>query len=79
MGTEIIDAQTGETAKYSVEDAPKWIDRIQPQSFVINQINDWGWYTNGFINTLFAKKELFKQHMGQIICTLTVIGISIQG
>ena len=57
-GVVVVDAQTGETAKYSVEDAPKWIDRIQPQSFVINQINDWGWYTNGFINTLFAKKGI---------------------
>ena len=63
-GVVVVDAQTGETAKYSVEDAPKWIDRIQPQSFVINQINDWGWYTNGFINTLFAKKGIIQTTHG---------------
>lgn len=63
-GVVVVDAQTGETTKYSVEDAPKWIDRIQPQSFVINQINDWGWYTNGFINTLFAKKGIIQTTRG---------------
>ncbi len=59
-GVVVVDAQTGETHKYSTEEAPTWIDRIQPQSFVINQINDWGWYTNGFFNTLFAKKGIIQ-------------------
>ena len=63
-GVVVVDAQTGETNKYSVEDAPKWIDRIQPQSFVINQINDWGWYKNGFMNTLFAKKDIIQTTPG---------------
>ena len=63
-GVVVVDAQTGEINKYSVEDAPKWIDRIQPQSFVINQINDWGWYKNGFMNTLFAKKDIIQTTPG---------------
>ncbi|MDE5976893.1 MAG: hypothetical protein K2G70_00280 [Turicibacter sp.] len=63
-GVVVVNAQTGETMKYSVEDAPSWIDRIQPQSFVISQINDWGWYTNGFWNTLFAKKEIIQTTPG---------------
>ena len=63
-GVVVVDAQTGETNKYSVEDAPKWSDRIQPQSFVINQINDWGWYKNGFMNTLFAKKDIIQTTPG---------------
>ena len=63
-GVVVVDAQTGETNKYSVEDAPKWIDRIYPQSFVIEQINDWGWYTNGFFNTLFAKKGIIQTTPG---------------
>lgn len=63
-GVVVVDAQTGETHKYSTEEAPTWIDRIQPQSFVINQINDWGWYTNGFFNTLFAKKGIIQATQG---------------
>ena len=63
-GVVTVDAETGETNKYSVEDAPKWIDRIQPQSFVLNQINDYGWYVNGFFNTLFAKKKIIQPTPG---------------
>lgn len=63
-GVVVVDAQTGETHKYSTDEAPAWIDRIQPQSFVINQINDWGWYTNGFFNTLFAKKGIIQATQG---------------
>ena len=63
-GVVVVDAQTGETTNYSLEDAPSWIDRIQPQSFVVDQINDWGWYVNGFFNTLFAKKEIIQTTEG---------------
>ena len=63
-GVVVVDAQTGETKKYSVDQAPEWIDRIQPQAFVLNQINDWGWYKRGFFNTLFARKEIIQTTPG---------------
>lgn len=63
-GVVVVDAQTGETKKYSVDEAPEWIDRIQPQAFVLNQINDWGWYKRGFFNTLFARKEIIQTTPG---------------
>lgn len=63
-GVVVVDAQTGETKKYSVDEAPEWIDRIQPQAFVLNQINDWGWYKKGFFNTLFARKEIIQTTPG---------------
>ncbi|MGL4338267.1 MAG: hypothetical protein ACRCST_15390 [Turicibacter sp.] len=63
-GVVTVDAQTGETHKYATADAPVWIDRVQPASFVINQINDWGWYVNGFMNTLFAKKGIIQTTPG---------------
>ena len=47
-----------------VDEAPEWIDRIQPQAFVLNQINDWGWYKRGFFNTLFARKEIIQTTPG---------------
>lgn len=49
-GVVVIDAQTGKSKTYSVEDAPKWIDTIQPISFVMNQIENWGEYINGYFN-----------------------------
>ncbi|PZR22705.1 MAG: hypothetical protein DI539_04975 [Flavobacterium psychrophilum] len=49
-GVILIDAQTGEISDYSVADTPKWVDRVQPISFVIEQLNDWGEYIHGYWN-----------------------------
>ncbi|SCI11341.1 MULTISPECIES: hypothetical protein [unclassified Romboutsia] len=55
-GVAVVDAQTGEVKKYSIEDAPEWIDRIQPEQFVVNQINDWGLYIKGFLNSVISEE-----------------------
>ncbi|MCO6147121.1 hypothetical protein [Flavobacterium sp. NRK1] len=49
-GVVLIDAQNGEIKDYSIADAPKWIDRIQPIAFVVEQLNDWGEYVHGYWN-----------------------------
>ena len=56
VGTAIVDAQSGEVKVYSIEDTPKWVDRIQPESFVIQQIKDWGLYVNGFLNSVISEE-----------------------
>lgn len=56
IGIATVDAQTGEVKKYSIKDTPKWIDRIQPQDFIINQINDWGLYIKGFLNSVMSEE-----------------------
>lgn len=54
-GVVVLDAQTGEMASYGIDDAPAWIDRIQPESFIIEQINDYGRYVRGWWNP--SKRE----------------------
>jgi hypothetical protein len=49
-GVILIDAQTGDITDYAMADAPKWVDRIQPISFVIDQLGDWGEYIHGYWN-----------------------------
>ncbi|MGE5473422.1 MAG: cell shape-determining protein [Ignavibacteriales bacterium] len=49
-GTIVINAQTGELKAYSIQDTPKWVDRIQPKSFVTSQVANWGDYVHGYIN-----------------------------
>lgn len=49
-GTIVVNAQTGETKKYSLEDTPDWVDIIQPKKFVSDQISAWGKYVNGWWN-----------------------------
>lgn len=56
IGIATVDASTGEVQSYSIEEAPSWIDRIQPVSFVENQLSDWGLYVNGFLNSRIAEE-----------------------
>lgn len=50
IGIVTVHAQTGEVARYGIEEAPDWVDRIQPESFVYEQLNNWGDYVHGFFN-----------------------------
>jgi hypothetical protein len=54
-GVLVVDVQTGEIEQYSIENAPKWVDRIQPVDFIEEQLNDWGEYINGYWN--FSNKD----------------------
>ncbi|CEN84425.1 cell shape-determining protein [[Clostridium] sordellii] len=56
IGIATVDTQSGEVKSYDIKDALKWIDRIQPQEFVTEQINDWGTYINGFLNSVISEK-----------------------
>jgi hypothetical protein len=49
-GIIVIEAQTGEMSKYTIADAPVWVDRIQPADFIETQLNDWGEYIHGYWN-----------------------------
>lgn len=55
-GVITVDAQTGDLNEYSIEEAPKWIDRIQPEDFILSQITSWGQYKEGWLNSVFAKQ-----------------------
>ena len=56
VGTAVVDAQTGKVKIYSVKDTPSWVDRIQPENFVTEQIKDWGLYVNGFLNSVISEE-----------------------
>ena len=59
-GVVLVNAQTGEIQKYSMNDVPAWVDRIQPESFIYRQIAGWGEYINGYWNSLLAKTGTLK-------------------
>ena len=54
----ILNAITGESIKYDVNDAPTWIDHIYSPELIISQVDDWGRYINGFWNTIFGQKGM---------------------
>ena len=51
-----VDAQTGAIQEYAPAKTPLWIDRIQPISFIEDQLNDWGEYVHGYFNWSNANK-----------------------
>ncbi len=57
-GVIIVDAQNGATQKYPIADVPTWVDRVQPEDFIVNQINNKGQYIHGVFN--FSNKEKYK-------------------
>ncbi|OIQ22572.1 MAG: hypothetical protein BM557_00875 [Flavobacterium sp. MedPE-SWcel] len=50
VGVVVLDAQNGDIKEYTIENTPEWIDRIQPQEFVEDQLNNWGEYVHGYWN-----------------------------
>lgn len=50
IGVAVVNPETGEIKEYDIENAPKWIDRIQPEEFVKNQVGCWGEYVHGYFN-----------------------------
>ncbi len=55
-GVVALNAQTGEIKDYSITNAPKWIDRIQPIKLIENQLSDWGEFVHGYWNFSNADK-----------------------
>ncbi|MGL4848692.1 MAG: cell shape-determining protein [Clostridium sp.] len=58
IGTEIINAETGETKVYNVQDTPKWVDRIQPKDIITRHLNKWGELVHGIFN--FSGRDKLK-------------------
>lgn len=50
IGALVMDAQTGESEVYDIENLPSWIDRIQPTSYIRNYIDKWGELVHGIFN-----------------------------
>lgn len=55
-----VDAVNGDMQKYVIEEMPAWVDRAQSARFAWYQIDNWGYYVNGWINTLFGQKDMIQ-------------------
>ena len=64
VGIVLLDIQTGDITEYSIDEAPRWVDRIQPESIVVTQLNDWGKYVLGWWWQNMACKECLKVSPG---------------
>ena len=63
-GVVIFDPITGKSNYYDVEDVPKWVDHVYEADLILEQVNDWGKYKKGFINSLISQKGVVKTTRG---------------
>ena len=57
QGIVLLNAVTGESVYYAVEDVPTWVDRVYSAGLVVDQYNYYGRYHNGFFNSLFTQSD----------------------
>lgn len=57
-GVVLFDPTDGSSVKYAVDDIPTWIDHVYSAELIIEQVDDWGKYKNGFFNSMFGQKEV---------------------
>lgn len=55
-GLVVVNASTGESKHYSLEEIPQWVDRVYSADLVLHQLQMHGKYVNGFWNTLFSNE-----------------------
>lgn len=60
----IFNPVDGTSKKYPVSEVPSWVDHVYPADLIIEQVNDWGKYENGFFNTKFGQKGVVKTTEG---------------
>lgn len=64
-GVVIVDAETGSMKDYPLTNIPKWVDRVQPVSFIEDQLNDWGKYVHGYWN--FSNTDMLQTTEGLVL------------
>jgi hypothetical protein len=58
IGALVMDAETGESNVYDIDNLPSWVDRIQPMEYINRYINKWGELVHGALN--FTDKDKLK-------------------
>ena len=59
-GIIVVDAVTGETKKYNVDEAPEWIDTVYPTDMLMAQANHHYTLGGGYWNSIFQQKGVMK-------------------
>lgn len=63
-GVVLVDACTGETDFYAVEEVPTWVDRAYPADLLIEQYNWSGAYQGGWLNSWLGQEGVVRTTSG---------------
>ncbi len=55
-GAVLVNAITGESTHYKLEEIPSWVDQVFISNLIITQLDYNGMYQSGFINSMFGQK-----------------------
>lgn len=55
-GVITLDAVTGETMKYSLDESPQWVDRVYSADLILSQLDDYGQYQDGYLNSIIGQQ-----------------------
>ena len=69
-GVVILNPIDGTSKKYKVEEIPTWVDHVYSASLIIEQLNSWGKYKNGFLNSIFGQKNVVRTTTGYNYLTM---------
>lgn len=51
----LVNACTGQTEDYALEDVPQWVDRAYPSDLIVEQYNWRGLYSGGWLNSVLGQ------------------------
>ncbi len=57
-GVVILNPINGSSEYYDVDSIPVWVDNVYKADVILEQVNDWGKYKNGFLNSKFGQKNV---------------------
>lgn len=57
-GVVIFDPITGKSKYYQLKDVPTWVDHVYEADLILEQVNDWGAYKNGYLNSIFTQRDV---------------------
>lgn len=63
-GAVLVNAVTGETHDYAIEDVPTWVDRVCSASLIMQQYDYYGTYQGGFWNSILGQSGCTKSTSG---------------
>jgi hypothetical protein len=61
FGCLLVNPKDGTIKEYGIDDAPAWVDRIQPKEFINTQFDDWGKWVHGWPNWSDQDKMVLSQ------------------
>ena len=59
-GAVLMNAQTGESKYYKLEEIPTWVDQVFNSDMVLDQLNYNGKYRSGFFNSIFGQRGVLQ-------------------